>query len=43
METISDNDLCPECNIKEGILHALLFCERVKAFWEWLENIIKKN
>ena len=39
---LSDDDLCPECNIKEDILLAFLFCERVKAFWEWLENIIKK-
>ena len=39
---LSDDDLCPECNIKYDILHAFLFCERVKAFWEWLENIIKK-
>ena len=38
---LSDDDLCPECNIQENILHAFLLCERVKA-WEWLENIIKK-
>ena len=43
METLSDNDLYPECNIKEDILHAFIFCERVKAFWEWLENIMKKK
>ena len=43
METILDNDdLCPECNIKEYILHGFLFCERVKVLWEWLENINKK-
>ena len=39
---LSDDDLCPECNIKEDILHAFLLCERVKAFWKWLGNIIKK-
>ena len=38
---LSDDDLCPECNIKEDILHAFLLCERVRAFWKWLENIIK--
>ena len=40
---LSDDDLCPECNIKEDILHAFLLCERVKAFWKWLGNIICKN
>ena len=39
---LSDDDLCPECNIKEDNLHAFLLCERVKAFWKWLGNIIKK-
>ena len=39
---LSNDDLCPECNIKEDILHDFLLCERVKAFWKWLGNIIKK-
>ena len=39
---LSDDDLCPECNIKEDILHAFLLCERVKAVWKWLGNLIKK-
>ena len=29
---LSDDDLFPECNIKEDILHAFLLCERVKHF-----------
>ena len=34
--------MCTECSVKEDVLHAFLFCERVKTFWEWLESIIKK-
>ena len=29
---LSDDDLCSECIIKEDIIHAFLFCDRVKAF-----------
>ena len=37
---LTESDKCPECNIKEDILHAFLFCEKLNTFWGWLENII---
>ena len=35
-----DCDECPECHVKEDISHAFLFCNKIRTFWRWLENVV---
>ena len=39
---LSSEDLCPNCKVKEDIIHAFTECDLNKSFFRYLENILQE-
>jgi hypothetical protein len=38
---LAENKSCTDCNVTEDILHAFLYCKKVKSLWKWIQNVLQ--